>query len=254
MGPMHATTPTDAPRAALPRAWAWGFAPYAGVSLVHVVALAVDADVAGPTKLLLMPALALGVLWAGRGTAWGLPATLLFVAIAFSWLGDGAATFFSYAPELPVMLVCFGAAHLAYIWLFARVIAVRRLPAWTLVYAVWWGVLLAVLWPHLGALILGVALYGVVLAGTAATAARAGRLVAWGGAFFLASDTVLAFRLFTPEAMPSWTSPLVMITYTLGQGLIAAGVVQALRHTASARAHPGAIGPTGTTGAAGVSP
>ncbi|MFG6446087.1 lysoplasmalogenase family protein [Microbacterium sp. P07] len=218
------------PRAMTLPVWAWGFAPYAVISLVHVIALAVSADaLAGPTKLLLMPALAIAVLWAGRGTSWGRPFTLLFLALAFSWLGDGAATFFPFAPELPVMLGCFGLAHLAYIWLFARVLPTRRLPAWTLIYALWWVVLLVALWPRLGALTVAVAIYGVVLAGTAATAARTYRVIAVGAAFFLASDTLLAFRLFTPEAMPPWTSPLVMLTYTLGQGLIAAGVVVAVR-------------------------
>lgn len=210
--------------------WAWGFAPYVVLSVVHVVGLGLGADaLAGPTKLLLMPALAIAVLWAGRGTAWGTPFSLLFVAIALSWLGDGAATFFPFAPELPVMLGCFGLAHLAYIWLFARVLPTRSLPAWTIVYALWWGILLAVLWPRLGALTVAVAIYGVVLAGTAATAARTNRIITIGAAFFLASDTLLAFRLFTPEAMPPVTSPLVMLTYTVGQGLIAAGVVIAVR-------------------------
>ena len=60
-------------------------------------------------------------------------------------------------------------------------------------------------------------------------ASRCHPLVAAGGALFLASDTVLAFRLFTPDAMPGWTSPLVMLTYCLGQGMIAAGVLAADR-------------------------
>lgn len=225
------TAPTHTPsrRAAIP-AWAWSFAPYAAISLVHVIALGAGADtVAGPTKLILMPALAVAVLWGGRGTAWGRPATLLFVAIAFSWLGDGAATFFPFAPELPVMLACFGLAHLAYIWLFARELATGRQPAWSLVYVVWWVVLLAILWPHLGALAVPVAVYGVVLAGTAASAARTSAIIAVGAAFFLASDTLLAFRLFTPDALPEWTGAAVMLTYTLGQGLLAFGVVRALR-------------------------
>ncbi|MFG6501743.1 lysoplasmalogenase family protein [Microbacterium sp. P05] len=229
----------DGHRAVTLPAGVWGFAPYALLSLVHVVALAGSADaVAGPTKLLLMPALALGVLWAGRGSAWGAPFSLLFVAIAFSWLGDGAATFFPFAPELPVMLGCFGLAHLAYIWLFVRQLSTRRFPAWTLVYALWWVVLLAVLWPRLGSLAIAVAVYGVVLAGTAATAARTNPVVTVGAAFFLASDTLLAFRLFAPEAMPPWTSPLVMLTYTLGQGLIAAGVVRAARSGALRGSRP----------------
>ena len=70
---------------------------------------------------------------------------------------------------------------------------------------------------------------------TAAGAARCHPVIAWGGVFFLASDTILAFRLFVPDAMPDWTSPLVMLTYCLGQGLIAAGVLLAARLRAASR-------------------
>jgi len=207
-----------------------GFVPYALVSIVHVGALAAGATpVAEPTKLLLMPLLALAVLWGIRTLHWTTATTLLLSAIALSWLGDGAATFFPFAPTLPMMLLCFGLAHLAYMWLFARHLALRRLPWWTLVYAAWWIVLVIVLWPHLGGLAFAVAAYGLVLGGTAALAARCHPLVVVGGAFFLASDTILAFRLFLPDAMPAWTSPAVMATYCLGQGLIAAGVVVTLQ-------------------------
>ncbi|MFD1494036.1 MULTISPECIES: lysoplasmalogenase family protein [Microbacterium] len=223
---------TTAPMQARPatRTAIGGFVPYALISVVHVGALAVDASaIAGPTKLLLMPALALAVLWAARPLRAGRTLVLLLAAIGMSWLGDGAATFFPFLPELPVMLACFGLAHLAYIWLFARELPARRLPRWTAVYLVWWVVLLAVLWPHLGALTVAVALYGIVLAGTAATAARTTRMITWGAVFFLTSDTLLAFRIFVPDALPEWTGALVMLTYTLGQGLIAAGVVRARR-------------------------
>ena len=203
-----------------------GFAPYAVVSVIHVIALAAGAEaVAAPTKLWLMPLLAVGVFWGGRGSRWGTTYTLLFAAIAFSWLGDGAGAFFPAAPTVPMMLLFFGLAHLCYIWIFWRRIPIRRVPMWAAVYGVWWIALLAILWPSLGALLLAVAVYGLVLGGTAVAASRCHPLVAAGGAFFLASDTILAFRLFTPDAMPDWTSPLVMLTYCLGQGLIAAGVI-----------------------------
>lgn len=219
-----------------------GFAPYAVISLIHIVALTLGADaVAGPTKLLLMPLLAVAVFWGGRGSRWGAPYTLLFTAIAFSWLGDGAGTFFAAAPTVPVMLLFFGLAHLCYIWIFWRLVPVRRVPAWAVVYAVWWIALLAILWPNLGALLIPVAVYGLVLGGTAVAASRCHRLVAVGGATFLASDTILAFRLFTPDAMPDGTSPLVMLTYCVGQGLIAAGVIVADRLKA---AEPEPVGQT----------
>ncbi|WP_194408839.1 lysoplasmalogenase family protein [Microbacterium cremeum] len=211
------------------------FIPYIVVSGVHVAALAAGAEaLAAPTKLALMPLLALAVVWTAWGRAWTTAHTLLAIALGLSWLGDGAATFFPGLPTVPMMLLWFGLAHLCYIWLFWRVLAVRRPPLWSAVYVVWWVVLLAVLWPSLGTLLVPVAVYGLVLGATAAGAARCHPLIAWGGAFFLASDTVLAFRLFVPEAMPGWTSPVVMLTYCTGQGLIAAGVLVAVRARRSA--------------------
>ncbi|WP_106813645.1 lysoplasmalogenase family protein [Microbacterium timonense] len=208
-----------------------GFIPYVAVSLVHVVALAVDgADaLAATTKLALMPLLAVAIVWAAAGSDWTRAHTLAVVAIGLSWLGDGAETFVPWLPTVPMMLLFFGVAHLCYIWLFWRMLAVRRVPPWAAVYGVWWVALLAVLWPHLGGLAVAVAIYGLVLGGTALAASRCHPFIAGGGAFFLASDSILAFRLFLPDATPAWTSPLVMLTYCLGQGLIAAGVLVSVR-------------------------
>ncbi|WP_431798329.1 lysoplasmalogenase [Microbacterium kunmingense] len=220
----HPRPPSTAPaRLLIP------FTPYAIITVVHVTALAVGATaIAAPTKLLLMPLLAVGVVWALRGEIARTPVILLLVALGLSWLGDGAGTFFPFAPTVVMMLLCFGLAHAAYIVLFWRVLARRPVPPWTIVYALWWGALLAVLWPHLGTLLIPVAIYGLVLGGTAVASSRAGAMIAVGGAFFLTSDSILAFELFWPEAPVAVTGPLVMLTYTLGQGLIALGVVRAM--------------------------
>lgn len=237
---MHTTSVperADSAASALRPSWWWGFALFAAVSAVHIVALATgETDIAAPTKLALMPALAIAAMWAGRGGPSTTAHQLLYIAIALSWLGDGAGTFFPwFEDELPMMLLCFGLAHIAYIVLFLRFLAVRRFPRWSLVYAVWWVVLVAVLWPHLGALAIPVAIYGLVLGGTAAASTRSSVIVASGGALFLASDSVLAFRIFLPGAMPDWTSPLIMLTYCAGQGLIVAGAILALRGAAAPR-------------------
>lgn len=206
----------------------WWFLPYLVVSVLHVTLLAADSPAAAPTKILLMPLLAVPVI-ASAGRMRSRPATvLLLVALLFSWLGDGAGTFFPAGPELPLMLGFFGLAHLAYIALFARYLAQRRLPWWTLVYAIWWPAMLVALGPHAGGLLIALALYGLVLGGTAALSARSTPMVAVGGAFFLVSDTILAFRLFLPETVSGWGDPAVMLTYTLGQGLIIAGAIAAL--------------------------
>lgn len=202
--------------------------PYVALAAIHVVTLAVSSPIAAPTKLTLMPLLALPVIAALPRLRPRAASVLLLAALLFSWLGDGAGTFFPAAPELPLMLLFFGIAHIAYIALFLRHARIRRLPWWTLVYAAWWVGMLAFLGPHTGALFPAVAAYGLVLAGTAATSARCHPIVATGGAFFLASDTILAFRLFLPDAMLDWTSPAVMLTYTLGQGLIVFGILRTL--------------------------
>ena len=228
---MSATAAAAHPSTATLRpGWWWGFALYGALSLLHVTVIITGwAPLDTWTKLVLMPALAFAVFWASRGTRWAAPLTLLMLAIGLSWLGDGAGTFFPFAPEIPMMLLWFGLAHLCYIWLFWRHLAIRRLPLWAAVYAVWWVAVLVILWPHLGGLAVAVAIYGLVLGGTAASASRCGPLIAVGGAFFLASDTILAFRLFYPGIPDAVASPVIMLTYCLGQGLIAAGVVIAVR-------------------------
>lgn len=220
-----------------PRTRWWAFAPYAIVSLVHIGALAAyDDSLAAVTKFLLMPLLACAIFIVAAG--WpkekARVLAILGVGLAFSWIGDEAAVFFPFAPELPIMLGAFGVAHLMYIWLFNRHLAVRRLPAWTVVYLVWWAGMLAFLWPQLGGLTVAVVLYGIVLGGTAASAARCHPIVTLGGALFLTSDTILAGRIFVPDMMPHWTSPMVMLTYCAGQGLIVAGTLVALRSRAVA--------------------
>ena len=203
--------------------------PYIVLAIVHVTALAVQSPLAGPTKLTLMPLLALPVILAAPRLRPRVTIALLLAALLFSWLGDGAGTFFPDGPELPLMLLFFGIAHIAYIALFMKYTKRRRLPWWTLIYLAWWIGMLSFLGPHVGGLFFAVAGYGLVLAGTAATSARCNPIIAVGGAFFLMSDSILAFRLFLPSAMPEWTSPAVMLTYTLGQGLIIAGALRALQ-------------------------
>lgn len=209
--------------------FAWAFVPFVVASILHVALLSTGSPLAGPTKLLLMPMLAIPVLISARRLAPRTTLFLLLAALVFSWLGDSVGAFFPTAPELPLMLLFFGIAHVAYIVLFARHLSMRRMPWWALVYAAWWIAMIAFLGPHTGSLLIAVALYGLILGGTAAFSARCHPLIAVGGAFFLASDTILAFRLFLPNSLPSWSDPAVMLSYTLGQGLIVAGALITLR-------------------------
>ncbi|WP_045279911.1 lysoplasmalogenase [Microbacterium oxydans] len=208
----------------------WWFAPFIVASALHVILLGIGSELAGLTKIALMPLLALAVAAFARRVRPRAAVALLFAALLFSWLGDSVGAFFPTAPELPLMLGFFGLAHVAYILLFARHLARKRMPWWALVSVAWWIAMLIILGPHTGGLFIAVAAYGLVLAGTAAFAARCSPVIAVGAAFFLASDTILALRLFLPDGLPAWSDPAIMFTYTIGQGLIVAGAVLALQN------------------------
>ncbi|KHK99123.1 hypothetical protein LK09_03645 [Microbacterium mangrovi] len=212
------------------RARWWAFAPYVVVTLWHLVTLVPGMPTASPaetiSKMLLMPALALGVAVSGIRIR-GARGVLLYAAIAFSWLGDEAGTFFGMLPEVPTMVGFFALAHICYIWLFTRHLRQRRLPWWTLVYAAWWIVMIGVLWPRLGALAVPMAVYGLILGAMATTSVATTRLIATGGAVFLLSDSLLAFQLFPPTPLGAWSDVAVMTAYCAGQLLIAVGVLRA---------------------------
>lgn len=67
---------------------------------------------------------------------------------------------------------------------------------------------------------------------------HARRKVVAGACLFAASDTLIGVRQFVLDDAPPWTDAVVMASYTAGQGLIAAGVAQAVRaRSASAPKH-----------------
>ncbi|WP_400993500.1 lysoplasmalogenase [Agromyces sp. GXQ0307] len=199
----------------------FAFAPYAVLSLVHLVVLVggLGAAPATVTKLLLMPALVVAVVLArprSRSTA-----GLLVAAIVLSWGGDALLT----APGdgwFVAGLLSFLAAHVAYVVLFLRLPAAgRRLPWWTLAYVAWFAAFLTLLAPGLGDLLIPVAVLGTM----AGLAGGLGGLVALGGALFVVSDSVLALGRFLPGYEFAAHDLVVMSTYLAAQGLIAFGVL-----------------------------
>ncbi|HVL62547.1 MAG TPA: lysoplasmalogenase [Microbacterium sp.] len=214
------------------------FVPYLVLSLVHLVVL-----YSGPgwavtsSKALLMPLLAAAVLIAVRrprpSQAW-----LLVAALTGSWVGD---VLLSFPGWFVPGLLAFLAAHFAFIVLFLRLpveTGRRRLPPSTLVYLAWYAAFLALLAPHLGSLLVPVAVYGAVLGTMAMLAGGRGGLIALGGAFFVVSDSVLALGRFLPGYAFALHDLVVMSTYLAAQGLIAWGVVMGLRAARAASAQP----------------
>jgi uncharacterized membrane protein YhhN len=207
------------------------FLPYLVAAVAHLVILATGPGWAvTATKALLMPLLVLAVIIvAQRRVATNASFRLLVLAIVLSWAGDVALSF-PGTLAFVVGLACFLAAHVVYIALFLRMPrAGRRPPKWTIVYLVWYAGFILLLGPHTGALLVPVALYGLVLAAMAAASAWHGPLVAIGGALFLVSDSVLGLGRFLPGYDFALHDLLVMSTYLAAQGLIAAGVLRTLR-------------------------
>ena len=206
------------------------FLPVAIVGVVHLVAILLGMhELVVWTKPLLMPALAIGLVWAAPRFS---GAVLLgLVALLLSCAGDVTLRWFV------IGLGCFLLAHVAYLVLFVRHLAVGRMPRWVFLYAVWFVVLLAILVPHTGSLVVPVVLYGAVLCTMAVVAARCGAVVAWGGALFVASDSLLSVKLFLPEVHLPLADFCIMATYTVAQTLIVIGLVRYERMRSSAQ-HP----------------
>ena len=195
--------------------------PIVVVGLVHLGAILLSLpDVVEWTKPLLMPALAIGLIWAAPERR--SPAVLLgVVALLFSWVGDVTLRWFV------VGLVFFLLAHIVYLVLFVTRLAERRMQWWAAAYAVWLVVLLTILGASTGSLLIPVIAYGTVLCVMAAFASRCNRWVAWGGALFVASDSILAINKFLPDAGIPLADVLIMVTYIAAQTLIVWGL---LRH------------------------
>ncbi len=205
------------------------FLPYLACSLVQLVVLySGPAWAVTTSKAMLMPLLAAAVVLAVRRPrppqVW-----LLVAALACSWVGD---VLLSFPGWFVPGLLAFLAAHLVFIGLFLRLPAQpgrRRLPIWALAYVAWYIAFLTLLGPHLGGLLVPVAVYGAVLGTMAALAGGRGGVIAVGGVLFVVSDSVLALGRFLPGYEFALHDLAVMSTYLAAQGLIAWGVLAGLR-------------------------
>ena len=210
------------------------------------------------TKPLLMPALgtAFGATTATRRPGTNLLRGGMLSAQALSGIGDVALLAPGRAAFL-TGLTSFLGAHVCYTFAFATAPEgasqapqpARRLRGWTGVATA--ATTFLCLGPamsrraarHDPALRLPVLVYvGAIMCMFAAATRlprslprRARRRVVAGSAFFVLSDTVLAARQFVLCDPAPWTGTAVMATYCLGQGMIAAGVEEALRDRSAAR-------------------
>ena len=171
--------------------------------------------------------------------------TTLIIVLAVLSAGDAsrryrtgvlAGLFFSLIGDVMLMLpgdrfipglVAFLVAHLCYLAAFTDGVGFRLVHPLTVVYLAAGAVVIAPLWPQLGALRVPVLAYMAVIMAMAAQAAgrwlalrtEAARLAAMGAAVFVVSDATLAIDRFGGGFAAA--SLVVMTTYIAAQLLIA---------------------------------
>lgn len=206
----------------------WPFIPYSIIGAVHLGAIFLGAaDVSTWTKFALMPALLFALLLSlpARRSEVALWAGL---AVVLSWAGDVLLEVPGDAAFL-LGLGSFLLAHVCYLVLFIRPLRRRRWSWWSLIYGAWLFALLTPLLLFAGSFAVPITVYGIVLCVAAAAATGTSSTIAVGALLFLASDSVLAMRLFLPGFVVPNSGVIIMVLYILGQGLIIAGTVAAAR-------------------------
>jgi len=214
------------------------FTPYLVVSLVYLGGILSGlTGLSDATKPLLIPALILafgltlmtrrnqgpanqGAANQGPATPAPLAAALTLGGLVLSWAGDVAL-----GPSFELGLGFFLLAHLCYIAAFWT--AFRARPSrWGLLALPWFAGLLWLLAPSLGAMLPIVGVYGAVLGFMAVSATKGNLFTILGGVFFVVSDSMLAFRLFTPLFQSPPEDAIIMLAYLLAQAFIVIGVLQ----------------------------
>lgn len=200
---------------------------FAVLAFAHLAAqLSGVAKVATVTQWLVMPALAVAVWYTTAAPRNRLP-RLLLLALGFSWLGDSVPSLFDGDARFLTMVGLFLCAQITYIVAFwpAWRRSVLRKPA-VAAYVLAFAALLASCAPGAGGLLVPVVCYGLCLTLMAVLATGVHPLTAAGGAVFLVSDGLIALEAFAGWYDPPVPGFWVMVTYLVGQALIAAGVVR----------------------------
>jgi len=204
------------------------FSPFLVASILHLIGqLAGNEVLIMATKPLLIPSLALALVWSvgGRLTA---PVVGALIALVFGWLGD-LALMIDGSLWFLAGLGAFLLAHVAYIVLFLRYLGRGRFTRSALLSLVWLALLGAVLWPNLGTMLVPSLIYSVVITTMAIVATRCAPIVFGGATLFLLSDSILAVNRFLPDVGIWQVGFLIMVTYLAAQGLIIVGVVNFVR-------------------------
>jgi uncharacterized membrane protein YhhN len=190
---------------------------YAIAAALNVIASGAHNDALDHvTKPFLMPLLAL-LVYPTMRNGWIIGGLLFATAGDIALMGSGTALFL-------VGMGLFLGTHVCYVTAFAKAGAFARLrdrPGAGIAYAIVLVVVLALLWQPLGGLAAPIAVYAIALATMAGAASTFGWWIGIGGALFLSSDMLIAIGIAEPD-LPG-RGVAVMITYVVGQALIATG-------------------------------
>ncbi|GAA1513151.1 lysoplasmalogenase family protein [Kribbella lupini] len=189
-----------------------GLFAYCAASVVHVAAVAVDAKILKvASKATLMPLL---LAWSRTRQA----PPLLQAALLASAAGD---LLLETEYEL-AGIAAFAAAHACYL---ALMLPESTQRPWRVLaaYGALWAALVAVLSRDLGSQRVPVAAYALLLTATAVVSRWHSPRSGAGGALFLVSDALIAFRMAGRD-FPG-RGALAMATYAGGQYLLASGIV-----------------------------
>jgi uncharacterized membrane protein YhhN len=183
-------------------------------------------------KPLLIPLLLIYFLYSTKAVPSPLKKWIVF-ALLFSWAGDVLLIFEGRDSIFFLLgLSAFLLAHIFYI-IFFHFLRIRDgIPgkAWLLIAVViYYGALISILSPHLGAMKLPVRIYGVVISFMLMLALhmlfiknkRAGWLLAAGAVLFVASDSMLAINKFMVPF--DGAAVLIMLSYAFAQFCIVQG-------------------------------
>jgi uncharacterized membrane protein YhhN len=157
-------------------------------------------------------------------------------ALLFSWLGDVLLMFQEKNAVFFLLgLSAFLIAHIFYIVFFHNIKTKEKISSrwWLLLpVAIYYAVLIAVLYPHLADMKIPVPVYGIVISFMLLLALHmlfiknenAGLGMMLGALLFIASDSVLAFNKFYRSFESAGL--IIMITYGLAQLFIVKGAVK----------------------------
>jgi uncharacterized membrane protein YhhN len=216
------------------RAWPL-LAAYVAVAALHLAVVAGEVRWAAVmTKPVLVPLL---LVWFLRAAPPGWLRSTVAAGLALSLAGDvlllGSGDGWFLAG-----LGAFLLAQVAYSLGFVRFLGasvVRRRPLLVLPYLAFLVVLVGGLASDLGAMLVPVAVYGVVIVTMAVLATGVSPLVALGAVLFVVSDALIAATSLTGLLDLPASGVWVMATYLAAQALIAVGVAARLRRTGARR-------------------